>query len=318
MEHRLHRYNLATWSDPSKPRGVAAMSLLPYYVYELKDPADFKTFYVGKGQRDRIDGHDSDLAVSSELDAEKIRKIQQIRARDDNNAILKVIIGRFETEEEALAVEATLIKWVYGLGHLTNKVQGHRSTYIRPNGAVTENISGIDREKKAFTYDGSYRQAQVSKITENRIEEKLESLSVAIRIAIPNLEISNADVSNPQDPCVWVSGFSSVARLQVKMQLTGKKVVVNLRPFRRDVLGRKAFADLMDRSGFGSSAAIETRGYVQAFDFTTNAEGMAGGQYQQHRKNNKIVPKRDQICAQFGSLTPFRRGRLDVRDLVEL
>ena len=44
------------------------------------------------------------------------KKIQEIEKRGKN--VYRVIIGRYETEEEALSVEATLIKWVYGFDNI--------------------------------------------------------------------------------------------------------------------------------------------------------------------------------------------------------
>ena len=64
-----------------------------------------KPFYVGKGKNKR------DLQHKSGNYDSKQKKIQEIEKR--GKKVYRVIIGRYETEEEALSVEATLIKWVF-------------------------------------------------------------------------------------------------------------------------------------------------------------------------------------------------------------
>ena len=100
-------------------------TLLQYYVYELRDPRNNELFYVGKGTRDRVNHHDS---PDEDADGtEKERRIASIREAGYPDCI-RLVIGRYRTEEEAFAVEATLIKWVYGRDNLTNLVAGHRDS----------------------------------------------------------------------------------------------------------------------------------------------------------------------------------------------
>ena len=59
---------------------------------------------------------------------------------------IQTVIGRFETRDEAYAVESTLINWVYGYDTLTNMNRGHNANQIRPCG-VWDSIPGIDVER---------------------------------------------------------------------------------------------------------------------------------------------------------------------------
>jgi len=111
-----------------------------YYVYELRDPDTLEVFYVGKGQDRRVEAHKPDDNTAKGL---KLREIYE-----KGKIPLRIIIGRFENEEQAFAVEAALIKWVYGKSKLTNSIQGHHHKFIRPIEQLVDNklneIEGID------------------------------------------------------------------------------------------------------------------------------------------------------------------------------
>jgi len=106
------------------PPGV--MGQLNWYVYRLIDPRNGETFYVGKGQGDRIFEHAKGAwsATKDEDTAElKIRRIKAIWA-----AGLDVghVIHRHNIESEVVAfqIEAALIDAYPGLA---NEVSGHGS-----------------------------------------------------------------------------------------------------------------------------------------------------------------------------------------------
>ena len=119
----------------SFPPGVAEQ--LKWYVYRLIDPRNGETFYVGKGQTNRIFDHakgdytatiSSDTGSSNVEDKEdsadlKIKRINEIRATG-----LEVghVVHRHGIEDEWVAyeVEAALIDAYPGL---TNQVGGHGS-----------------------------------------------------------------------------------------------------------------------------------------------------------------------------------------------
>lgn len=119
--------------------------LWKWYVYELRDPDTLDVFYVGKGCDHRLESHDANDT------SEKGLRIFEIQRRGKEPK--RVIIGRFEDERQAFAVEATLIKWVYGKNALTNAVQGHGHKFIRPKVQLEEktfsSIEGVDIPIKA-------------------------------------------------------------------------------------------------------------------------------------------------------------------------
>lgn len=142
------------------------VGLLPFYVYELSDPDTGKVFYVGKGQNKRILAHGQDLEDDvPEGDAQespKNRRIREIQGRGKD--VRRTIIGRYESESEAFAVESTLIKWVYGFENLTNKVHGHRSDSIRMHGVGLDVVPGIDLELSRGEQTGEYTEKGLTRL----------------------------------------------------------------------------------------------------------------------------------------------------------
>ena len=110
-----------------------AFETLGYYVYRLIDPRNNKTFYVGKGCRNRVFAHvNEELRFYENVDDvefvedEVSAKMQTIH--DIRKAGLEVrhVIHRYGMEEkEALEVEAALIDVYSELGELTNEQSGH-------------------------------------------------------------------------------------------------------------------------------------------------------------------------------------------------
>ncbi|MEI7455969.1 MAG: GIY-YIG nuclease family protein [Nitrosomonadales bacterium] len=121
--------------------------LKEYYVYELRDPRDDAVFYVGKGKGRRAEHHEKEAINNDEKETAKLAKIREICARNESPKI--VVIGRFESEATALAVEAVMIHWVYGHdsdyeeSNLTNIQGGHGRDSIRNRGDYNV-IEGID------------------------------------------------------------------------------------------------------------------------------------------------------------------------------
>ena len=105
--------------------------LKPFYVYVLADPlCDNQIFYVGKGKSKRGFDH---LKDALKADIEETPKLARIRLiyKAGLEPLVRVI-SRFDSEEEAFAVESVLIHWVYGYEYLTNEQSGHGSRYVRP------------------------------------------------------------------------------------------------------------------------------------------------------------------------------------------
>ncbi len=104
------------------PPGVA--DRLQHYVYRLVDPRNGETFYVGKGQGDRVFKHANGSAefLDTGLSDPKLERIRQI----NNSSGLRVqtVIHRhgMQDEKTALLVEAAVMDCYPGL---TNRVDGH-------------------------------------------------------------------------------------------------------------------------------------------------------------------------------------------------
>ena len=100
---------------------------LKWYVYRLIDPRNGETFYVGKGQGDRVFIHASgeDMSLAQD-DEEKIIDPKLQRIKDIKASGLEVghVIHRhgLSTSKLAYEVEAAVIDAYPGL---TNKVRGH-------------------------------------------------------------------------------------------------------------------------------------------------------------------------------------------------
>jgi hypothetical protein len=101
-----------------------------FYVYELVDPRDGVTFYVGKGQRDRVSHHVRDAKLGRVSNQRKHERITAILAAGLEP--IEAIVARFEDEAEALYHEEMLIASHHGA--LTN---------IMPRGVPTESASTI-------------------------------------------------------------------------------------------------------------------------------------------------------------------------------
>ena len=102
------------------PDGVA--ELLKWYVYRLIDPRNGETFYVGKGQGNRVFAHaKGQMPEDDEILDSKLKRIKEIQS-----AGLEVghVIHRhgISTQDRAYEVEAAVIDAYPGL---TNKARGY-------------------------------------------------------------------------------------------------------------------------------------------------------------------------------------------------
>ncbi len=117
-----------------------AKNLKPFYVYALIDGRDGSIFYIGEGSNDRIFQHEKEVRRRAEenLKQQKIEEIISCGSR-----VNKIVIGRYDSKKQAIAVESTLIHWVYGIENLTNIQSGHGVTNIRPKGNYNQ-LQSID------------------------------------------------------------------------------------------------------------------------------------------------------------------------------
>ena len=97
-----------------------------FYVYELVDPRDGESFYVGKGKQDRMKHHVKKVRNNDQKDLKKnpykFYKIKQILDAGFDDVAYKVILSDVD-ENSALIKEVELIK-AYGKENLTNITDG--------------------------------------------------------------------------------------------------------------------------------------------------------------------------------------------------
>lgn len=254
---------------------VEESGIYDFYVYELRDPRNNEVFYVGKGQGPRIEAHGKDKKTTHYPKEQKIAEIKQSGHPD----CLRVIVGSYETAEEAFAVEATLINWVYGLDNLTNISPGRHSWCIRP--AVQHlqdpgaspfdypHMDGIDRPKPVRSTDGSYTKGQKQAIEQNDIAAKLDWLTTEFQQRkadgaedLEGITIIGPKFNRTQDPELVLSIDGTPVHAHLKLQLTGKMVSFNLRP-----------TDTK-RSSHAAFARHVTEVIAEPYDLTTKAGGV--------------------------------------------
>jgi hypothetical protein len=217
--------------------------LKPYYVYEIRDPSappDQAVFYVGKGTGRRIEQHEreADRAAqnSGVTEQKRHQKILEIKARGETP--IARVIGRFDTPEEAFAVEATLLHWVYGFpdlyerSALTNIQAGHNHRYIRPKGNFSE-LPNLDvrRRVDSRVSDGTFTRNTVQANDRYGVEDRLADLRAFCIEMNPDWvhDLSNVEMSNPKDPCFYLR-VGATARIQVLLRGTRTRVpILNVR-----------------------------------------------------------------------------------------
>jgi len=192
-----------------------------FYVYLLYDTETKTPFYVGKGQGFRIDQHERDTDPNRE-------KAEKFLALNAGRRLGKRVIGRYETEAEAFAVEATLIKWVYGLRNLTNRIHGRHHELIRSIGHFDE-LPGIDVERRITAADGTFTEKQLGAIRANFVLEKLGYLSevatnTLAQMGMTDVLVSECDISFPQDPQIRLNTPGWPCNVRLKLQLSGNYV----------------------------------------------------------------------------------------------
>jgi len=99
---------------------------LKWYVYRLIDPRNGETFYVGKGQGDRVFQHAIGALGKTNAEEAADLKAQRIKEIHTTGLAVSHVIHRhnIESSEVALQIEAALIDAYAGL---TNRVGGHGS-----------------------------------------------------------------------------------------------------------------------------------------------------------------------------------------------
>lgn len=223
--------------------------LLPYYVYVLLNPLQGnRPFYVGKGTGRRVLQHaldagklleEKDISNPDEHDLLSA-KIQEILAiKQQGKSPLEVIVGRYETEDEAFAVEATLIHLTFGYENLTNVASGHGSRFIRSKQefeailahaetqADIERKPGIDIEISRGVRDNSYRDAKVLRLAQVGAYDLLTSLRdelTANRFDWRDFQAPEDRRFHPGESNGYLATIVRIATLDLNVQFTQAKI----------------------------------------------------------------------------------------------
>ena len=95
-----------------------------YYVYLLIDPRTVEIRYVGKGIGGRVLKHEERTRRGCKQNPEKVKWLQELFA-EGKEAVKRVLVS-VENEDLALAIETATIKFLSGIGGLTNIVHGEQ------------------------------------------------------------------------------------------------------------------------------------------------------------------------------------------------
>jgi|GEM_PF-6244036 len=269
----------------------AVIALREHYVYVLSDPRNNEVFYVGKGSGQRAKHHEqeflrefkqfaaehdnaAEVALTEELFNHKKTRILELQQA--GLSVQQLVVGRYETHKEALAVEATLISWMYGFNNLTNLVKGHGAAFIREKGNFDE-LPGIDIEQKLYKRTLEFKNKRIAGLEETGAYEHFD----ALRIAITNKGFETFDFTgalNPYDPgeSNGVLGFGiDIYGLQIMLRLTKTR-----KPLLRilNTATTEESLKLLDVAGIGYTKAsnIVVNGRPRYRDFEPKKDFPAG------------------------------------------
>lgn len=114
-----------------------------FYVYTLSDPRNGQTFYVGKGQRDRLMHHEREARRG--IHSRKCQRIREIW--ESGFEVQRAIVARFEVSAEAYEAERALIESI-GLANLTN---------VLPGGIIADYVRARGKRRQPWTVTGLKR-----------------------------------------------------------------------------------------------------------------------------------------------------------------
>ncbi len=231
------------------------IQLKPHYVYVLIDPRteEEEVFYVGKGQNGRLKDHERSADNHIAASTAKNERIQQIHAA--GLRVKGLVVGRFDTEAEAYAVEAVLIHWMYGRCHvqeeggpLTNLQAGHNHRHIRRRSQLEE-AANLDLAARIVLEPGQYSREALARLERNRVPEialdalervraGLEQRGVTLEFDAPRIVEAGRYVASDATLCDGVV---------VRLQFTPKQLVTNLRAANEGTReGRRIFTQALE------------------------------------------------------------------------
>lgn len=249
--------------QPQSSLSTIDIPLREFYVYALIDPRHGSIFYVGKGKRERVLHHAGQVVItdafkdcddgevnsnSDQSRTEKEQRIAEIKIAGLD--VIERVLARFNTKDEAFAVESVLIHWVYGRkqegGKLANIQAGHNHNHVRRKGNLDQ-CEYLDVVKQMRSEPGVYGSAELKKLQDNQIPtiavETVEQLRASLPMRLRHLTISDPIVI---DSGRWVGADVHMDEPDVilRLQFSPKKITTNLRPADEGKkAGRKAFVN---------------------------------------------------------------------------
>lgn len=227
-----------------------------YYVYALIDPTnDNKPFYIGKGIDNRVKSHfrealsiaktdveneeyiDVDIGIiaeneieeykNQEIESPKIKKLRELFSLGYGYDDIARILAKNLDEPIAFTLEAFLIKTVYGLENLTNKVEGEHSEHFRPYNNW-ECIEGFDLPSKT-NRDRSKSRSRIEKL-QLMLAERIDQPLLEIAQVFPNLKFEEPNVIDSGELGIE----ADIRGTRIKVFTRKKNIQIELRGRRKE------------------------------------------------------------------------------------
>lgn len=166
------------------------------------------------------------------------------------------VLARFNTEDEAYAVESVLIHWVYGRkqenGILTNVQAGHNHSHVRRKGNL-DRCEYLDVVKKLRSEPGVYGSTSLQRLLDNQVPSIAVETVQQLRSLLPT-RMGHLTIT---DPVVIESGRWVGANVEMdephvilRLQFSPIQLVTNLRPVDEGrKAGRQGFVDRVSAIG---------------------------------------------------------------------
>jgi len=220
--------------------------LKPHYVYILADPLqNNEIFYVGKGTSQRGHDHYKEALRPDAPDSQKIARIKSIH--DQGSEPLVRVIGRFDTEDRAYAVESTLIHWVYGLENLSNiqPGRGHRQIRSRKEGLIIK-LQDIDIPKRMKITGNGYLQEKIDNHARLNHFEMMEELYIFLKEkGIPVEDEGAVIIEGGRYIAISIS-INPSAKLTLHITDSNRHtIILNFRPNSEKIEDRRIFIEFV-------------------------------------------------------------------------
>lgn len=251
-----------------------------HYVYVLRDPRASApldgVFYVGQGSGNRLKQHfqNAAQAPAGDADPERLATIRDLMQQGLKQEQIGFIVAHVQSKQEAVLIEALLIKFLYGIHALTNQVAGHHAWTIRPKDSW-DPLPGFDLPRVVDPERREDRTALLAillaeglNLSLDRVRERLNGT-----LSFDDYKVLDSGELGMEAPCeqTRIKAFTRRRRLQAELRPRLKSENTWMRAhFRR--LGAE---HLLRRDGvFIPVAWRGTRNMVDAADVLANRIGL--------------------------------------------